>query len=59
MRDTPPDPEPNVTHRIHSQWIEAPTGNYLLANIRLFANIGAPEYSVVVGQLTDKPAKAS
>jgi hypothetical protein len=47
-----PEPEPNTTHRMHLQRIEALTGHYLLANIRMFASLGAPEYSVVVGKLS-------
>jgi hypothetical protein len=50
--ENPPEPERNVLHRINSQVTTVKDkGRFLLCRIRLFANLGTPEYCVVVGQL--------
>jgi HNH endonuclease len=45
----PPDPEPNIIHRANLQL--TPDKSLLLCRIRLFENLRAPEYCVVVGRL--------
>lgn len=45
----PPEPEPNVIHRVNLQLI--PDKAFLVCRIRLFENLRAPEYHVVVGRV--------
>jgi hypothetical protein len=48
-KDLPPE---DMLHRVHLETAELGDGRrYLVANIRLFAKFGAPQYHVVVGDL--------
>jgi hypothetical protein len=50
VRDLPP--EADALHRVHLETAELGDGRrYLVANMRLFAKFGAPQYHVVVGKL--------
>lgn len=43
--------EEKVLHRLHLEWHEFNGRTYVTANIRLFAQLGAPTYWVVVGEV--------
>ena len=49
--DFPQDAIPEALHEIKLQRKETEGAIYLVANIQLFANLGAPIYQVVVGEL--------
>ena len=47
QNETPPS---NALHELGLEYREGSDGRYLVAHIRLFANLGAPNYLVVVGE---------
>lgn len=53
FRDYPPDPH---LHNAILKHVNAQGRTYLVADIRLFAKLGAPLYSVVVGELQGRTA---
>lgn len=48
--DEPIPAEQNLTNRVHLEWHKVRNTRFVCANIRFFANIGAPTYLVVVGE---------